>query len=289
MENRFAGKVAVVTGGANGIGRAAALRFLDEGARVVIGDLNAAAAAEAVELAAQAGHGDRIRFIATDVAREDDVAAMIDLAVSAFGRLDCVFNNAGLVGAIGPISDLAVDDWDSTVAVLLRGVFLGMKHGARVLKAQGTGGAIVNTASVAGLSGGEGPQAYSASKAAVINLTRAVAVELAPHRIRVNAVCPGAILTPLVHRGSPEAAESMLQQLQPWPEAGKPEHVAGVALFLASEDARFVTGAAVVVDGGLTAAGANIIRSFGPAGIDTAIAGMDYGSTGRDSVFRALE
>src|SRR4030095_9157033 len=126
-----------------------------------------------------------------------------------------------------------------------KGVFLGMKHGARVLKAQGQGGSFINTASIAGLTGGDGPQAYSAAKAAVINLTRAVAVELAPQRIRVNAICPGGILTPLLHRGSPDAREPLLTGLQPWPEAGKPEHIAGVALFLATDDARFVTGEAL--------------------------------------------
>ena len=114
--------------------------------------------------------------------------------------------------------------------MLVRGVFFGLKHGARVMKAQGQGGAIINTASIAGLSGGDGPQAYSASKAAVINLTRAVAVELAPDKIRVNAICPGGILTPLLHRGNPELLQPLLDRLQPWPEAGQPEHIAGAAL-----------------------------------------------------------
>ena len=220
MAGRLEGKVAVITGGANGIGRSTALRFLDEGARVVIGDLNPATAEEVVQRAAKAGHGERIRFIKTDVAEEHDVAAMIDHATSTFGRVDCVFNNAGVAGAVGPITHISVEDWDYTFGVLVRGVFLGMKHGARIMKAQGIEGSIISTASVAGLHGGDGPQAYSAAKAAVINLTRAVAVELAPARIRVNAICPGGINTPLLHRGNPELMEPMLQKLQPWPEVG---------------------------------------------------------------------
>jgi NAD(P)-dependent dehydrogenase (short-subunit alcohol dehydrogenase family) len=242
-----------------------------------------------VDLAAKAGYRDHVRFVKTDVAKESDVAAAIDLAVSVFGRLDCVFNNAGVVGAIGPIDQLSVDDWDYTFGVLVRGVFLGMKHGARVFKRQGSGGNIISTASIAGLSGGDGPQAYSASKAAVINLTRAVAVELAPLKIRVNAICPGGILTPLLHRGSPEAFQSLLAQMQPWPEAGLPEHIAAAALFLASDDATFVTGEALVVDGGLTAAGGNAIKALGQGQSMMQIVGVDRGTTGLESTLRTIE
>ncbi|MDX2171193.1 MAG: SDR family NAD(P)-dependent oxidoreductase, partial [Deltaproteobacteria bacterium] len=181
MAGRLDGKVAVITGGGNGIGRATALRFLAEGAAVVIADLNRAAAEETLELARQAGH-QRIHFVPTDVTREAEVAAAIDAAPQRFGRLDCVFNNAGIAGAFGPITHLDADEWDFTFAVLVRAVMFGLKHGARVMKAQNQGGSFINTASVAGLSGGDGPQAYSASKAAVINLSRAVAIELAPAR-----------------------------------------------------------------------------------------------------------
>jgi len=215
--------------------------------------------------------------------------AMIDLATSEFGRLDCVFNNAGVGGAMGPINHVAVEDWDYTFAVLVRGVFLGLKHGARVLKAQGTGGSMISTASIAGLSGGDGPQAYSAAKAAVINLTRCVAVELAPYRIRVNAICPGGISTPLLHRGNPELLEPMLQKLQPWPEAGKPEDIAAAALFLAGDDARFVTGEALVVDGGLTAAGGSSLRALNPGEGTMIIAGVDRGTTGLEGTLRTIE
>jgi NAD(P)-dependent dehydrogenase (short-subunit alcohol dehydrogenase family) len=164
-----------------------------------------------------------------------------------------------------------------------------MKHGARVMKAQQQGGCFVNTASIAGLSGGDGPQAYSAAKAAVINLTRAVAVELAPERIRVNAICPGGILTPLLHRGNPELMEPMLRGMQPWPEAGQPEHIAGVALFLASEDARFVTGEALIADGGVTAAGSNALRTLGQGQMAYAAAGVDRGTTGLEPTFRVID
>jgi NAD(P)-dependent dehydrogenase (short-subunit alcohol dehydrogenase family) len=186
-----------------------------------------------------------------------------------------------------------VDDWDFTFAVLVRGVFLGIKHGARAMKATGLGGSIINTASVAGLSGGAGPAAYSASKAAVINLTRAAALELAEHRIRVNAICPGGILTPLLHRGNPEPVKRRLDSLQPWPEAGTGENIAGAALFLASDDAAFVTGESLVVDGGLTAMGPALPRRMRPepeeAMAQFQFVGVDKGTTGEPPVIRKLE
>jgi NAD(P)-dependent dehydrogenase (short-subunit alcohol dehydrogenase family) len=290
MTNRLEGKVAVVTGGGNGIGRATVLRLAREGAAVLIADLNEGSGAETLALATAAGHGARVRFVRTDVSEEAQVVRAMDAATHAFGRLDCVFNNAGVAGAIGPITHLTVEAWDYTMAVLVRGVFLGMKHGARVMKAQGQGGVILSTASVAGLSGGDGPQAYSAAKAAVINLTRAVAIELAPDRIRVNAICPGGINTPLLHRGSPEAMGRFLDSAQPWPEHGRPEDIAAAAAYLASDDARFVTGEHLVVDGGLSVGGGNILaRSAGGGGPSTlGIVGVDRGSTGEDSTFEPL-
>jgi NAD(P)-dependent dehydrogenase (short-subunit alcohol dehydrogenase family) len=289
MAGRLDGKVAVITGGGNGIGRATALRFLAEGARVVIADCNAATGEETLALARRAGHGDAIRFVRGDVTQEADVEAAIAAAPAAFGRLDCVFNNAGIAGAFGPITHLDAGEWDYTFAVLVRAVFLGMKYGARVMKAQGQGGNFINTASIAGLSGGDGPQAYSAAKAAVINLSRSVAVELAPQRIRVNAICPGLILTPLVHRGNPEVLEPIAATMQPWPEAGQPEHIAAVALFLASDDARFVTGEALVADGGMVAAGGRAAEKLGMGGAMYGAAGLDRGSTGQELVLRSLD
>ena len=288
MAGRLDGKVAVITGGGNGIGRATVLRFLEEGARVVVADLNEQTGSETLALAKQAGAESRARFIRADVAREADVEAAVALATKDFGRLDVMFNNAGVAGAFGPITDITEEDWNYTFDVLVKGVFFGMKHAARALKAQGSGGVIVSTASIAGLSGGDGPQAYSASKAAVINLTRAVAVELAPQRIRVNAICPGGILTPLIHRGNAEAMRPVLEKFQPWPEAGQPEHIAGAALFLASDDATFVTGEALVVDGGALAAGSNAIQNLGGGAMASMGAGVDRGTTGQEGSFRSF-
>jgi NAD(P)-dependent dehydrogenase (short-subunit alcohol dehydrogenase family) len=267
------------------MGRATTLRFLEEGASVVFGDMNEKTAQETLNLAGDAGHERNVRFIRTDVSDEADVAAMIDLAVSDFGRLDVVFNNAGVGGAFGPITALEVEDWDYTFAVLTRGPFLGIKYGARVMIEQGEGGSIISTASVAGLSGGSGPQAYSAAKAAVVNLTMAAAVELAPHNIRVNAICPGGILTPLVLMGrDPSTLEVTLEKLQPLPVTGRPEHIAGAALFLASDDAAFVTGHALVVDGGLEAAGPNLFGQM--RNVFTGIRGVSKGTTGEDPIIR---
>jgi NAD(P)-dependent dehydrogenase (short-subunit alcohol dehydrogenase family) len=267
------------------MGRATTERFCREGARVVAVDLNEETGKQLVADMEESGFVDAVRFVRADVSVEADVAAAVADAVDGFGRLDVVFNNAGVGGVFGPITDIAVEDWDWTFGVLCRGVFLGIKHAARAMIDQGEGGAIVNTASVAGLSAGSGPQAYSAAKAAVINLTRVAALELAPHRIRVNAICPGAINTPLLHRGNPDAFASMLERVQPWPGVGQATHIADAALFLASAEAEFVTGEALVVDGGLTAAGPNL---FGRMGADLSamgLRGVNRGSTGEPETF----
>jgi NAD(P)-dependent dehydrogenase (short-subunit alcohol dehydrogenase family) len=283
-------KVAVITGGASGMGRATALRFLNEGARVVVADYNEQSGKDTLALAAHGGHAEKIRFIRTDVAKEADVQAMIDCAVSNFGRLDIVFNNAGVGGAIGPVWDIEEEEWDYTFDVLVKGVFFGIKHGARAMRKQGQGGVIINTASTAGLSGGSGPLVYSAAKAAVINLTKAAAVQLAPDRIRVNAICPGGILTGLTNQGDPEAAVKVLEKMQPWPEYGKGEHIAGAALFLASDDAGFVTGEALVVDGGLTAIGPDMWRRFGiPQEAQAHRSRVNRGSTGEATTARSVK
>ena len=288
MSGRIEGKVAVVTGGASGMGRGTALRFPAEGARVVIADLNEETAAATLAAAREAGAAERVRFARTDVAVEGDVERMFSTAVAEFGRVDCVFNNAGVGGAFGPITEIDAEDWDKTFAVLVRGVFLGIKHGARAMLAAGGGGAIINTSSVAGLSGGAGPAAYSAAKAAVINLTRAAALELAPQRIRVNAIGPGGILTPLLHRGAADAVAEVLDRFQPWPEHGRGSDIANAALFLASDEARFITGEALVVDGGLEAAGPNVTKAIEGAGdgLLGGVVGFDEGTTGRTPTLR---
>ena len=283
-------KVAVITGGASGMGQATALRFLNDGARVVVADYNEQSGKDTLAFAAKGGHAEKIRFIRTDVAKEADVEAMIDCAVSNFGRLDIVFNNAGVGGAIGPVWDIEEEEWDYTFDVLVKGVFFGIKHGARAMRKQGQGGVIINTASTAGLSGGSGPLVYSAAKAAVINLTKAAAVQLAPDRIRVNAICPGGILTGLTNQGNPEAAVKVLEKMQPWPEYGKGEHIAGAALFLASDDAGFVTGDALVVDGGLTAIGPDMWRRFGiPQEAQAHRSRVNRGSTGEATTARSVK
>jgi len=290
---RLAGKVAVITGGASGMGRATALRFLAEGASVVIADMNEGTGKEALEAAAKLGAASRAVFVRTNVADEDDVASAVERAADEFGGIDCMFNNAGIGGALGSLLEIDVEDWDATCAVLLRGVFLGIKHAGRAMKHAGRGGSIVNTASIAGLAGGAGPACYSACKAGVVNLTRAAALELAPLRIRVNAICPGGILTPLLHRGHEDAAKQRLDKLQPWPAHGRGEHIANAALFLASAESEFVTGEALVVDGGLMAASpaySGMRRE--PASDDIAshfdFVGLDWGSTGKASVVRKL-
>ncbi len=279
MTGRLSGKVAVVTGGASGIGKASARMFLAEGASVVVGDLNSANREMLIAETAASGHGDRFRATRVNVAIEDDVAAMVQLAVESFGRLDVIFNNAGIGGAFGPVTDLTADDWDETFAVLVRGVFLGAKYAVRSMRAHGEGGSIVNTASVAGITGGSGPVAYSAAKAAVISMTKTLSLELAADRIRVNAIAPGAIATPLLQQGRRTPVDEIASTLQPWPDGGRPEDIAATALFLASDESRFITGETITVDGGLMASGplGGTMTKTAPSGW----VGMNRGTTGQ--------
>lgn len=278
---RLQNRVAVITGGASGMGKATVMRFLSEGARVVMADYNAKTGADTLQEAGAAGFAASVRFIKTDVAKESDIEAMIACAVDSFGGLDIIFNNAGVGGAIGSLTETTVADWDYTMDVLAKGVFLGIKHAARVMRAQGRGGAIINTASIAGLSGDGGPLVYSAAKAAVINMTKCAAVELAVDRIRVNAICPGFIATPLADGGNPERTRAAFAKSQPWPDYGRGEHIAGAALFLACDDSEFVNGEALIVDGGLTAAGPELSKKFPKTSARTShVAGITKGSTG---------
>ena len=249
---RLDGKAAVITGAASGIGEGTARLFVAEGARVVIADIqNARGAALAAEL------GRSAVFQHADVTSEDDVRNAVARAVTEFGRLDCMFNNAGLLGTVGPIEDIPVDEYELTMQVLLRSVFLGMRYASPVMKAQGSG-SIISTSSVAGIIAGDGPHIYATAKAAVIQLTKSVALELAELSVRVNAICPGATVTPLVLGGVPntpqaeDAVKAGFARYQPIPRAGLPSDIAQAALWLASDDSTFVTGQAIVVDGGLT-------------------------------------
>jgi NAD(P)-dependent dehydrogenase (short-subunit alcohol dehydrogenase family) len=277
----LAGRVAVVTGGASGIGRATVLRFLEAGARVVFGDLNEP---KSEALVAEVGDPARLRYLPSDVSVEADVAALVATAAGAFGRLDVVFNNAGLGGAYGPLTDLDVADWDRTFAVISRGAFLGTKHGARLMIELGSGGSIINDSSVAGLTGGAGPITYSAAKAAVLSFTANAAVELAAHRIRVNAICPGLIDTPMVMGADPAAITDRLATFQPWPDLGQPEHIASIALFLAGPESEFVTGAAIPADGGMLAWGPRMEGAHDHGGVTRRHSGFSYGSTGRPAI-----
>lgn len=286
---RLKDKVAVITGGASGMGLATVMRFLEEGAKVVVADYNAVTGAAAVAQAHEAGFGDSVSFLRTDVAREDDIVAMLAHALSEYGRLDVLFNNAGVGGAIGPLTETTVADWDYTFDVLAKGVFLGIKHAARILRKQQSGGSIINTASIAGMSGDAGPLVYSAAKAAVINLTRSAAVELAPDLIRVNAICPGFIATPLADGGDPARTRALFAKAQPWPDYGRGEHIAGAALFFASDDSVFVTGEELLVDGGLTAAGPELSKTFPRASArNSKVSGITKGSTGEEPELRKL-
>ncbi|MDE0149662.1 MAG: SDR family NAD(P)-dependent oxidoreductase [Rhodospirillaceae bacterium] len=294
---RFGGRAAVITGGASGIGRAAVLRFLEEGASVTFADLNDANAEGTLALARAAGHGDRIAYVRADVTDEAAVKDCFEAAAARWGRLDVAFLNAGVGGAIGPVTETTVAEWDTSFAFLVRSVFLGAKHAVPAMRANPprpdgspggvpAGGAIVATGSVAGLSGGGGPHAYSAAKAAVINLVRSLALELASWRIRVNGVAPGLIDTPLAHGGDPSRLPDMSER-QPWPDRGRPEDIAAAAAFLASDDARFITGETITVDGGVMANSSNI-WGLGENCRFLQKAGLNKGTTGLENIVRDL-
>ena len=250
---KLEGKVAVVTGAASGLGRASALRFAKEGAAVVAADLNSQGGELVVsEIAAAGGRGVYQR---SDVTSESDVKALIERAVREYGQLDITYNNAGVVGAMGSIASISEADWDKTFAILTKAVFFGIKHSVEPMRKAG-GGSIISTASIAGMSGSFRLHAYSAAKAAVINLTRTAALELGKDKIRVNCICPGIISTPLVHGrlpGGKDVIDPLLGKAQAIARAGEAEDIANMALFLASDEASWVTGAAMVVDGGFTA------------------------------------
>jgi NAD(P)-dependent dehydrogenase (short-subunit alcohol dehydrogenase family) len=250
---RLQGKVAVITGGASGIGAASVSRFIQEGARVVIGDIQRG---PGEAFAAQ--FGDKAAFAVCDVTKEEQVAALVDLAVSHFGQLDIMFNNAGIVGAVGPIDTTPGPEWNLTIDILLNGVFYGMKHAARVMKPRGTG-SIISMASTAGLMGGLGPHAYAAAKHAVVGLTKNVGAELCRFGIRVNSIAAASMATPMVASvltGDPsniEEAKRILAAASPIRDRpGLAEDVANAALWLASDESGYTNGHTLTTDAGVT-------------------------------------
>jgi len=251
---RLEGKVAIVTGAASGIGEATAVLFAQEGASVVAADRDESKGEQIVQRIRDSG-GEAM-FVPTDVSKPEQVQAMIGAAVDSYGRLDVIFNNAGIEGEMNePTAECTLDNWHRVIEINLTGVFLGMKYAIPEMLKTG-GGSIINTASVAGLVGFAGIPAYCASKGGVIQLTKCAAMEYATENIRVNVICPGVIWTPMVERatGGTAEGEAAFKALEPVGRFGTAEEIAKMALFLACDDSTFCTGAPFIVDGGFVAA-----------------------------------
>lgn len=250
--NKLEGKVAIVTGAASGLGKAIAERFAAEGARVVVADIQDDAG-QAVAESLTSGY-----FVNVDVTNPMSVQAMVAATVSRYGKLDILVNNAGIAGEQAPTAESSIDNWRQVIAVNLDGVYFGMKYGISAMLENSNGGAILNMSSIVGLVAFGNIPPYSASKAGVIQLSRAAAIEYAPQRIRVNAICPTTVRTPLLEQfiensSDPAEAREQSENLNPLPGLPTPEDVAAAALFLASDEAAFITGIVLPIDGGYTA------------------------------------
>ena len=250
---RFESKTVIITGGSTGIGRATALAFGREGANVVIADVVMDEGQKTVQAVKEAGG--KALLVKTDVSDSAQVQAMVNQAVETFGRLDFAFNNAGVGGVPGNVAEVEEDGWNWLMSINLNGIFLCMKYELRQMLAQGDGGSIVNTASSGGLVGVPGNSAYITSKHAILGLTRTAALEYAQSGIRINAICPHVIRTPMVEKGfekQPEL-EQLVEATIPIGRPGQPEEVAGAVLWLCSDEASFVLGSHMVIDGGFLA------------------------------------
>ena len=283
---RLQDKVAVITGAASGIGKETALLFLEHGANVVLADMNKTTLEETFEIIKQKNFEQNAAISLADVSKEKDVENLINLAVSEFGALDVLFNNAGIGGAVGPITHIDGDEWDKSFQILLKSVFLGTKYAARIMKNSSSGGSIINTSSIAGMGGGSGPIAYSAATSGVINFCQNAAIELGPNKIRVNAISPGAINTPLLATALEDS-----NLVQPIEDIGMPIDIAYTALFLACDESRFITGINICVDGGITCDRSGLMTDaaehYAKMGIKRVV-GMNMGSTGIESVIEDL-
>ncbi|MEN6465711.1 MAG: glucose 1-dehydrogenase [Syntrophaceae bacterium] len=252
MEKTFAGKAALVTGAGSGIGRESALLFAKKGARVAVVDLDEKGGAETLSLVKAAG-GEAV-FIRADVSRSDDVRRMVSETVRAFGRLDCAHNNAGIEAGLYPLSEYTEEVWDRTIAINLKGVWLGMKYEIPEMLKYG-GGAIVNTASAAGIIGMPNHYAYVASKFGVVGITKGAALEFAGQGIRVNCICPAIVDTPMTDRFVTYGmgTKEVFAQMTPMKRIGTPQEIAASAVWLCSDEASYITGHALLTDGGYTA------------------------------------
>ncbi len=252
MAGQLEGKVSLITGGGSGIGKASALAFAREGSKVVVADVNVEGGEQTVRLIQDTGG--EATFVRADVSNSGDVSDMVSHAVQTYNRLDCAFNNAGISGGRGRIHEYTEDDWSRVLNINLTGVWLCMKYEIIQMLKQG-GGAIVNTASVMGLVGGSRSPAYGATKHGVVGLTKTGAVDYAQEAIRINAVCPGYIRTPMIEQSilSDPVAEERVVSRHPMHRLGTPEEIAEAVVWLCSDAASFVTGHAMTVDGGYVA------------------------------------